>query len=489
MSRNKSSYMKLSVLVVVALLAALLAACAAPAPAPAAPQVVEKVVTQVVEKEKIVQATVVVKETQVVEKVVEKIVEATPVPPQPSGCNVTPPEKQTQIDMLGWAFPIMSFYAKELEKCNGVENLRVNTQLLDSGSAKEQAKLALSGQGTSPYEIVHVDDALLAELAGQGKLLALDDLIAKYKDQYNLDDIDPSLYGLGTVDGKVYGVPVDANTMHFFYNTEVFDKLGLKVPDTYDDLIAMCPKLKEADDAELPFTMNLHAGWAWRVEFHSLLKAFGGDWLNDDNTPKFNGPEGVKAVEKMMEVVNACMGTDGLTWSIDDSEIGLETGTLPSAHTWASRAANMDNPDKSKLVGKIGFAPALRAVADGPHGGPAAADFYTIPAKTDVDPDVIFRVIMEAADLESQTEAAKLGLVTRNEVAKSGGGGRYLQAALETIANGAGNYGSNPAGALARTAIENTLPKVGTGEMTAQQALDEAARLYTEEATKQGFIK
>ncbi len=483
-------FKKLSLIVIVALLATMIAACAAPAP-----QVVEKVVTQVVEKEKVVEKEVEKVVTQQVEvekvvtQVVEKVVEATPVPPQPSGCNVESPESATQIDMLGWAFPITSFYAKELEKCNGVENIRVNTQLLDSGSAREQARLALSGQGMSPYEIVHVDDPLLTELASQDKIQPLDDLIAKYKDQYDLGDIGEGIYKLGTVNGKVYGIPIVANTMHYFYNTDTFKELGLDVPETYDDVIASCAKLKDVEDAELPFTMNLHAGWAWRIEFHSLLKAFGGDWLNEDSTPKFNGPEGVKAVEKMMEVVEACMGEEGLTWSIDDTEIALETGAMPSAHTWASRAANMDNPEKSKLVGKIGFAPAMRAVAGGPHAGPAAADFYVIPTKTDVDPDLIFRIIMEAADLESQMEAAKLGLVTRDAVAKSGGGGRYLEAALETINNGAGNYGPNPAGALARTAIENTLPKVATGELTPQEALDEAAKLYIAEATKQGYIK
>jgi multiple sugar transport system substrate-binding protein len=475
---------KLSVMLVVIMLATLFAACAAPAP-----QVVEKVVTQQVEKVVTQQVEVekVVKETVQVE--VTKVVEATPVPPQPSGCNVASPEKATQIDMIGWTFPITQFYAKELEKCNGVKNIRVNTQLLDSGSAQEQIRLALSGKGTSPYEIVHTDDALLTELASQGKIQPLDDLIAKYKGQYDLGDISDALYKLGTYDGKVYGIPIVANTMHYFYNTDVFTKYGIAVPDTYDDVIASCAKLKEDKDIDMPFTINLHAGWAWRIEFHNMLKAYGGDWLNADSTPKFNGPEGVKAVEKILEVVNACMGQDGLTRSIDDTEIGLETGTQASANTWASRAANMDNPDKSKLVGKIGFAPAPRAVAGGPHAGPAAADFYVIPAKTDVDPDLIFRVIMEAADLESQMEAAKLGLVTRSAVAKNGGGGRYLQAAQETIANGASNYGTNPALPLARTAIENTLPKVATGEMTPQQALDAAAALYVAEAKKQGFIK
>lgn len=466
---------RLFVLLAVAVVLSLLAACAAPTP-----QVIE--VTKEVEKVVTKEVATIVKETVVVEKVV------TPTP-APSGCNMTPPDQPTQVDMIGWAFPITQFYAKELEKCNSVPNMRVNTQLLDSGSAKEQMRLSLSGKGTSPYEIIHVDDALLTEFASQGKLLPLDDLLAKYKQQYALDDIDPSLYKLATYDGKVYGIPIVANTMLYFYRMDLFEKYGLKVPETYDDMIASCSVLKQEKDLELPFTINLHAGWAWRVEFHNMLKAYGGKWLNDDSTPAFNGPEGVKAVEEILEIINACMGQEGLTWSIDDTEIGLETGTLASANTWASRAANMDNPDKSKFVGKIGFAPAPRAVPGGPHAGPAAADFYVIPATTNVDPDVIFRVIMEAADLESQTKAAKLGMVTRNAVAKSGAGGRYLEAALATIANGAGNYGSNPAVALARTAIENNLPKVATGELTPQQALDLAAQQYIEEARKQGFIK
>ncbi len=477
---------KLSVLLVVVILATLFAACAAPTP-----QVVEKIVTKEVEKvvTKEVEKVVTQQVEKVVTQVVEKVVEATPAPPPPSGCNVAAPEKPTQVDMIGWAFPITQFYAKELEKCNGVQNLRVNTQLLDSGSAKEQIRLALSGKGTSPYEIVHVDDALLTDLAAQGQIQPLDEFIAKYKEQYDLGDISPALYKLGTYDGKVYGIPIVANTMHYFYRTDLFQKYGLKVPDTYDDVIASCAVLKQEKDLDLPFTINLHAGWAWRVEFHNMLKAYGGKWLNDDSTPAFNSPEGVKAVKKILEIVEACMGQEGLTWSIDNTEIGLETGALASANTWASRAANMDNPEKSQFVGIIGFAPAPRAVPGGPHAGPAAADFYAIPTKTDVDPDLIFRVIMEAADLESQTQAAKLGLVTRKAVAEGGAGGRYLQAALETIADGASNYGTNPAVALARAAIENTLPKVATGEMTPEQALNAAADLYVTEAKKQGYIK
>jgi ABC-type glycerol-3-phosphate transport system substrate-binding protein len=403
-------------------------------------------------------------------------------------CNVTPPETATVIDMIGWSFPITDFYANELRACNAVDNIRVNTQLLTSADAREQVRLALSGGGESPFEIIHADDAFIVELASQGWIMPLDDLIAQYADEYDLYDIPAQLYASATYNGQIYGIPFTANTMHLFYRMDLLEQYDIAVPETYDDVIAACNTLRDAEEIELPFTMNLHAGWAWRVEFHNFLGSFGGTWLNEDNTPAFNSEAGVAAVTKMLEVVEACMGSEGLTYSIDDSEIGMEQGDLAMMNIWASRAANMDNPDLSNYVGLIGFAPAPRANPEGRHAGPAAADFYVIPATTPVDPDLIFRVIMEAVDVESQTRAAQLGIITRASVAASGVGGRYLAAAAQTIAEGAGGYGPNPAVAVARVAIENNLPRVISEGLSPQEALDAAAEAYITEARNRGFL-
>ncbi len=401
--------------------------------------------------------------------------------------NPLSPTEPTSINMIGWRFPITAFYAEELESLNSIKNLTVNTQLLDSGSAQDQVRMALSA-GESPYEIVHADDAFLNELASEGWIMPLDDLIEKYKDEYDLDDISAAMYEVGSLDGKIYGIPITANSMNYFYNIEIFEKYGLEVPDTYDDVIAMADTLKGVEGIDLPFTINLHAGWAWRIEFNNFLKGYGGTWLNDDGSPAFNGPEGVKAVEKIVEVYTATMGKAGLNWSIDDSEIGLETGYLASAVTWTSRAPNMDDPEKSFMVGKIGFAPAPRVVAGGPHAGPAAIGFYTIPTNTAVDSEYIFKIIMQVADLESQVRASALGLVTRDKVAEMNTDGRYIEAALTTIANGSGNYGYHPASKIARSAIDNVLPGIVAGDKSAKEILDEAAALYIEEATQQGYL-
>jgi sorbitol/mannitol transport system substrate-binding protein len=319
-------------------------------------------------------------------------------------------------------------------------------------------------------------------------MMPLNDLIEKYWDEYNLGEIPENAWEGTTIDGKIYGVPIVANTLHLIYRKDVFDELGLKVPDTYDEVIEMCNTIGlDNPDWDMPFTINLSAGWAWELEFFQMLRAFGGDLLDENNMPIFNGEEGVKAVNKLVEIANACMGPDGYSFSLNDQEVAMQQGTLPATNMWASRAANMTDPERTELGDVIAYAPAPRAVPGGPRAGSAWNDFYMIPAKTTNDPDLIFRIIMEAADARSQRDAAEVGTPTRASAIEFGG--PYLAAANQTIAEGIGIYDKNPAIGIVRAKLGEFLPLVGTGEMTAQEALDAAAQAYITEATAQGYIK
>ncbi|MDX1417543.1 MAG: hypothetical protein R3293_25295 [Candidatus Promineifilaceae bacterium] len=75
------------------------------------------------------------------------------------GCDIVPPSEEAEINMIGWSFPITDFYADELMKCDQLENLTVNTNLLASTDAQEQVRLALSSGGDSPIDIVHLADS------------------------------------------------------------------------------------------------------------------------------------------------------------------------------------------------------------------------------------------------------------------------------------------------------------------------------------------
>ncbi|MCE7983560.1 MAG: extracellular solute-binding protein [Caldilinea sp. CFX5] len=404
------------------------------------------------------------------------------------GCNVAAPAEAVEINMMGWSFPITDFYAAELEKCNEVENITVNTNLLASADAQEQVRLALSAGGDSPFDIVHGANAQVAEWAAPGWLLPLNDLVEKYREQYNLDDIPQAAWEGVTYEGQIYGIPIVANTLHLIYRQDVLDELGVAVPDTYDQVIEMCNAIGlDNPDFDMPFTINLSAGWAWEIEFFQMQRAFGGNFLDADNNATFNDETGVNALNKLVEVANACMGPDGYAFSLNDQEVAVQLGTLPATNMWASRAANMQDPERTELGDVIAFAPAPRATADGPRAGSAWNDFYMIPANTTNDPELIFQLIMEAADEESQQRAAAVGMAARTSAAQFGG--PYQPAAIQTIAEGIGIYDKNPAVGIVRAKLGEFLPLVGSGEMTAQEALDAAAAAYTEEATAQGYIK
>lgn len=282
-------------------------------------------------------------------------------------------------------------------------------------------------------------------------------------------------------------MPIVGNTLHLIYRQDVFDEYGFEVPETYDEVIVICNEIGlDNPDWDMPFTINLSAGWAWEIEFFQMLRAYGGDFLNEDNTPAFAGEEGVMAVEKIIEVADACMGIDGYSFGLNDQEVALQLGTLPASNMWASRAANMTDPERTDLGDVIAYAPAPRVTEDGPRAGSAWNDFYMIPATVTNDPELIFLVIMEAADEASQKGAAAVGMTTRGAVAEFGG--PYLPAANQTLAEGMGSYDKNPAIGIVRSKLGEFLPLVGAGEMTAQEALEAAAEAYTEEATAQGYI-
>lgn len=451
----KSNLWKVVALLMV--LGLVLSACAAPAPAPAADSD-------------------------------ESMADDAEMDEMAGGCNVDAPADAVEINMIGWSFPITDFYAEELEKCNEVENLTVNTNLLASSDAQEQVRLALSAGGDSPFDIVHGANGQVAEWGGPGWLLPLNDLVEKYRDEYNLDDIPATAREGATFEGNIYGVPIVGNTLHLIYRQDIFDELGLSVPETYADVIEVCTAIGlDNADYDMPFTINLSAGWAWEIEFFAMRRGLGGKFLDENNMPTFNDQTGIDAANLLKAVADACMGQDGYAFSLNDQEVAMQLGTLPATQMWASRAANMTDPERTDLGDVIAYAPAPKATADGSGTGTAWNDYYMIPANAANDPELIFKLIMEAADEASQAEAAKVGMAARTSAAEFGG--PYQPAAVKSIADGVGIYDKNPAISIVRPKLQEFLPLIGTGEMTAEEALNAAAEAYIEEAKAQGYIQ
>ena len=82
-------------------------------------------------------------------------------------------------------------------------------------------------------------------------------------------------------DGKLYELPIGITATHVMYvNTKLLSDLGLTMPKTYDELVAMVPKIKEA--GLYPILMPNKASWVMQSCLFSALvgRIAGQDWLD-----------------------------------------------------------------------------------------------------------------------------------------------------------------------------------------------------------------
>lgn len=93
-----------------------------------------------------------------------------------------------------------------------------------------------------------------------------------------LDEMKQQYQGLEerTVDGKVYGIPVQINYSGIIYNKKVFEQAGItEVPKTIDQFMDALKSIKDKTDA-VPLFTNYASGWAL-TQWESDLTTVAGD--------------------------------------------------------------------------------------------------------------------------------------------------------------------------------------------------------------------
>src|ERR1700747_1153452 len=81
--------------------------------------------------------------------------------------------------------------------------------------------------GNGPDIVQTAGPASLPAIANAGQVLPLDDFAAKYKWK---ERFLPALLNTGVYGDKLYALPRDYESMHLFYNKQLFDQNGWKLP-------------------------------------------------------------------------------------------------------------------------------------------------------------------------------------------------------------------------------------------------------------------
>ena len=95
--------------------------------------------------------------------------------------------------------------------------------------------------------------------------------------QAQVDDFIKGYYDEGKAfgDDRMYTLPLSKSTEVLYYNKTFFDKHGLKVPTTWDEMEELCKKIKAIDPDSIPLGYDSEANW-----FITMCEQSGSDYTS-----------------------------------------------------------------------------------------------------------------------------------------------------------------------------------------------------------------
>jgi multiple sugar transport system substrate-binding protein len=176
---------------------------------------------------------------------------------------------------------------------------------------------------------------------------------------YNWNDFMEVGRSAMTVDGRIIGPPIQLETNQLMYRKDVFQKYNVKVPTTVDELEAAAKALNGkamTDDGQNGYGFVARGKRAAATSiFSGYLHAMGSTWLTASREPAFNADEGVKAFDLYGRLLRLYgpPGSENNHWYEASSIMGQ--GKAAMYTEFDSISAFVEDPEKSKVKGKIGY--------------------------------------------------------------------------------------------------------------------------------------
>jgi ABC-type glycerol-3-phosphate transport system substrate-binding protein len=400
-------------------------------------------------------------------------------------------EKVKTINFMNMRYGGTSILNEKMkEVAEEMENVEAYTKSVGWGELEKQSKVILSAGGTSPFEILQAYNGWMPGYINNEWITPLTPYYEKYKDEYNLNDIPQELWDVVSHEGEIYGFPFQQNLQHTFYRKDIFKKYDLEAPKTFEELFNVLETLKQKADTEYQYALALSGKSGVATEFNNALRAYEGKWFSADNKPLFNSEEGVKAV-KLLKKLMDYMPQEVLSYSNNNVSVALQQGIVPMANLWTSRAAEVEDESVSQFPDKFAYAAPPSSIEGGTPYTNWTQDMLVIPKETSVDKELIFEVMAKSLTKEKQKAFAAHAIVSRSSIAEDEEiVEKYPNYAVvnQTIKNGAKSYPIKPYFGEERLIVGKYVSKALAGQMTAEEALEQAEKEVVEDMKEKGYL-
>ena len=330
--------------------------------------------------------------------------------------------------------------------------------------------LDTAAQGDNLPDIITINAPNFLKYQEGGKLMDLSSYEIK------MDEFNPAVADIYTVDEKPYALPRDFDAIGMWYNKTLFKELGLEVPKTYEEMIETAKKLKENDPEIIPIFIPHRDNQAG---YWNLVIQNGGQIVKEDGKTGWDSKEALEAMTFYNDLVKDGLsekpikleGIDNIT-SVANKKIGMfYSGTWTAAEV--ATLENKDDIDVAPipLSGKND----VSSVVHGVGTAVAANTKYPDEAKMFIE--------FMATDEANKIIAEKSGVMP----AKNGFGDALysanphltgLKATVESASNGVGYFKS------VKTGWDSKEVEIITNMLNGSVSPEDTVKMLAEEASK-----
>ncbi|WP_017203573.1 ABC transporter substrate-binding protein [Microbacterium algeriense] len=171
------------------------------------------------------------------------------------------------------------------------------------------------------------------------------------------DDLQPLMDQYGSCEGRTSALPYSVMAASVIYNKEIFDAQGLEVPQTWDELIAVCDELKAAgiDPFYGTFKDDWTVGQGWYdytaggsvdvIDFFDAL-AEEGETVGPDSPVSFQ-KDFAEPMDQMMQLANEYTNADAASRGYGDGNLAFAKGeaAMYLQGPWAFSEIAKTSPD------------------------------------------------------------------------------------------------------------------------------------------------
>jgi raffinose/stachyose/melibiose transport system substrate-binding protein len=233
-------------------------------------------------------------------------------------------------------------------------NITITREVFETDQMRDVVNTAISS-GTGP-DLIFYDSGpgYAGVLAEADLLLPLDDYASQFG--WNERVAAPSIE-VTTIDGTLYGMPLQTDLIGMYYNQTLLDQEGMTVPETLDELVTFCGEATEK--GYIPIAFADSDGWPAFHQFSMTANQMVGPegiqaLLNNEGS--WNTPEMVTAIDAYFVTLRdaGCFAEDPVAINYDDGNSLFYNGEalLHTTGSWLIAEIEVQMPDF-----EVGFVP------------------------------------------------------------------------------------------------------------------------------------